>query len=56
MWTLLKTFCLGDMVLFACQDDWQLGSFLTKNIPMFLETVTNGTVYEPLARNDDYLN
>ena len=47
---------LGDMALFASHNDWQLGSFLTKNIPMVLDTITNGIVYESLARSDDYLN
>ena len=42
----------GDMVLFACHDDWQLGSFSTKNTPMVLDTITNDIVYEPLARSD----
>ena len=30
VWISLKTFCSGDMVLFACHDDRQLGSLLTK--------------------------
>ena len=51
----LKTFCLGDMALFSCHDDHQLGSFSTKNTPMVLDTTTNGTVYEPLVRSDDCL-
>ena len=56
MWTLLKTFDSGDMALFACHDDRRLDSFSIKNTPMVLETITNGTVYEPLARSDGYLN
>ena len=49
VWTLLKTFHSGDMVTFACNDDQGLGSFSTKNTPMVLDTITNGTVYETLA-------
>ena len=49
-------FHLGDMVLFACHDNRQFGSFSTKNTPMVLDTITNGIAYELLARNDDYLN
>ena len=41
---------------FACHDDRRLGSFSTKNTPILLDTITNGLVYEPLARIDDYLN
>ena len=40
-------------------DDWRLGSFLTKKntkTPMVLDTIRNGIVYETLARSDDYLN
>ena len=50
----MKTFSSGDMALFACHDDQQLSSFSTKNTPM---VITNGIVYEPLARSDnvDYL-
>ena len=55
VWTSLKMFCLGDMVLFACHDDWRLGSLPTKNTPMVLDTTTNDIVYEPLARSADYL-
>ena len=55
-WTLLKISCSGDMVLFACHDDRRLDSFLTKNTPMILDTITNDRVYEPLARSDNYLN
>ena len=56
VWTPLKTFDSGDMALSACDDDRQLGAFSIKNTPMVLETITNGIVYEPLARSDDYLN
>ena len=34
------------MALFACHIDWRLGSV----------AITNGIVYELLARSDDYLN
>ena len=44
-----------DMVLFACHDDRRLGSFSTKNTPMVFDTITNGIVYEPLARSDDHM-
>ena len=54
-YTVLKTFRLGDMALFACHDDQQLGSFSTKKTPMVFDTIRNGIVYEPLARCDDYL-
>ena len=30
--------------------------FLDKSTPMVLDTITNGIVYELLARSDDYLN
>ena len=43
-------------IQFAYHDDRRLGSFLTKNTPMILDTIRNGTVYEPLDRSDDYLN
>ena len=56
VWTSLKMFCSGDMALFACHNDRRLSSSSTKNTPMVLDTITNGLVYEPLARNDDYLN
>ena len=56
VWTSLKTFCSGDMASFACHDDRPLCSFSTKNTPMVLDTITNGTVYEPLGRSNDYLN
>ena len=56
MWTSLKTFPSGDMVLFACHDDQRLSSFSTKNTPIVLDMITNGTVYELLARSDNYLN
>ena len=56
MWTLLKTFCLGDKAAFACNNDRGLGSFLTKNTPMVLHIITNGTVNELLARSDKQLS
>ena len=57
LWTSLKLFRLGDMVLFVCHDDRQLGSFLTKkNTPMVLDTIRNGIVFELLATSDDSLN
>ena len=56
VWTLLKTFYLGNMASFACIDEQQLCSFLTKNPPMLLNTIINGLVYEALPRSDDYLN
>ena len=52
VWTLLKTFRSTHMVLFVCHNDWQLGSFSTKNTPMVLDSIRNGMVYEPLARSD----
>ena len=56
VWTSLKTFRSGDMASFACHDDRLLSSFSTKSTPIVLDTITNGTAYEPLARSDDYLN
>ena len=56
MSTLLKMFHLGDMALFACHDDRRVGSFMTKNIPIVLDTITNDIVYEALAKSYDYLN
>ena len=44
VWTSLKTFRSGDMALFACHHDCQLGSILTKNTPIFLDTISNGIV------------
>ena len=40
-----ENICLGDMALFACHDDRQLGSFLTKNTPLLLDRIINGLVY-----------
>ena len=40
---------MGDMALFACHDDQQLCS------PVVLDMITNGIVYEALARSDGYL-
>ena len=51
VWILLKTFCSGDMASFACHDDQRLGSFSTKHTPIVLDTITNGIVYEPLAKS-----
>ena len=56
VWILLKTFPSGDMALYACHDDQRLSSFSTKNTPMVLDAITNGIVYEPLSRSDNYLN
>ena len=56
VWTLLKTFYLGNMASFACHDERRLCSFLTKNPPMLLDVIINGLVYEALPRSDDYLN
>ena len=56
VWTSLETFRLGDMASFVCYDDRRLGSFLTKSTLIVLDTITNDTVYEPLARSDNYLN
>ena len=53
VWTSLKSFCLGDMLSFACHDYQRLSSFLTKNTPMLLEVIINGLVYESLARSDN---
>ena len=36
VWTSLKTFCSGDMALFACHDDRRLGPFSTKTHQWFL--------------------
>ena len=45
------------MYLFACHDDRQLNSFSTntRNV-LDLDMITNGIVYEPLARSDEHLN
>ena len=53
VWTLLKTFRLGDMT-FACRDDRQLWLFLDKKhaTPVVLD-IRNGIVHKPLARSDD---
>ena len=45
VWTLLKMFCL-----FVCHNDWQLGSFSTKNTPMDLDTIRNGSIYSNRSR------
>ena len=39
----------GDVALFACHDNQQLSSFLTKHTPMILGTITN----DILARSDN---
>ena len=51
-----KIFFLGHMVIFACHHDLQLSSFSTENTLKFVDTTTNGTVYESLAKRDDCLN
>ena len=56
LWTSLKMFHSGDMAPFACHDDQRLGSFSTKITQIVLDTIINGTVYEPLARSNNYLN
>ena len=43
-------------MIFACHNDLQLSSFLTENTLKFVDTTTNGTVYESLAKRDDCLN
>ena len=45
----------GRYGVIACHDDWRLGSLSTRNTPMVLDMTRNSTVYEPLARSDDYL-
>ena len=42
----MDLFCLGDLSL-------AIQLFLIKYTPMALDTITNGIVYEPLARSDD---
>ena len=56
VWTSVKMFRSGDMALFACHDDRRLVSYSIKSIPMILDTITNGVVYELLAESDNYLN
>ena len=55
MSTSLKTFCLGDMASFACHDDRGTWLSIDKNMVTVLDTITNDLVYEPLARNGEYL-
>ena len=44
------------MALFACHDDWYLGSLSNRNTPMVLDATANDIIlYEPLARSDDYI-
>ena len=38
---------------FVCHNDRQLGSFMTTNILIVLDTTTKGTVHESQARSDD---
>ena len=45
VWTSLKIFRSGDMALFSYHDDQRLNFFSTKNTPMVLDTITNGTVH-----------
>ena len=52
VWTSLKIFYSGDMALFAYHDDWRLSYLMTKNTPMLLDVIINGS----LAKSDDYLN
>ena len=56
VWTSLKTFRLGDMASFAHHNDRRLDSFSIKNKPILLGMITNGMVYELLAKNDNYIN
>ena len=49
VWTSLKKFRSVDMALFGYRDDWRLSSFLTRNTPMVLDTITNSIVYETLV-------
>ena len=46
----------GRYGVIACHDDWQLGSFRTKNTPILLDMIIIGLVYELLAKIYDYLN
>ena len=41
--------------LLACHDDRCLGSLSNGNSPLVLDTTANNIIYEPLAKNDDYL-
>ena len=47
-----ESISLGEIwhALFACQDDWQFGSFSTENTLMVCNTTTNGTVYMYMNR------
>ena len=55
VWTSLKRFVWEIWRYLPATMTRQLGSFSTKNTPMVLDTIRNGTVYEPLAKSDDYL-
>ena len=50
-----KNVLFGRCGIIARHDGWRLGCFSTKNTPIVLDTITNSTVYEPLARSDHYL-
>ena len=56
VWTLLKTFCLGDMRHLPAMMIGDSALSQQKTHLMVLDTITNGLVYEPLARSDDHLN
>lgn len=56
VWNSLRAFHLGDMALFACHNDWRLGSFSIKRILKVIDTTTNGTVFEPQDRREDCLS
>ena len=45
-------FCSGDVASFACHDDQRLLCFSTKNTPIVFGTISNSTVYEPLAASE----
>ena len=51
VWTSLGMFCSGDMPVTMIGDS----ALSPPKTPMVLDTITNGIVYELLARSDDYL-
>ena len=55
MWISLKMFCSGDTACFAYHNDRRLSSLSTRNTPMILDMTRNSTVYELLARSDNYI-
>ena len=52
MYCVDKMFCSRGMALLPAM---MISSFSTKNTPMVFDMTRNGTVYEPLARSDDYV-